>query len=196
LIDAACDYQHTEDPTILAYVFVRLYPFTRTLVSNFFNLTEEDQAHCAVTELHNAMMDYSPMGGATLQTFYRRYLNRRLYAETNLLNCDVRKANYVSESYETIITPVPDDGNLLSDTSNKKISNMTCHEDAYGEIELLHTLKSTDSLSANELRYCEIIVQDGALTDSEVSRRLNVTPAAINYIKNRLRTKLGGLLLA
>jgi|GEM_PF-2589624 DNA-binding CsgD family transcriptional regulator len=168
----AAEYQETEDPVIFAKVFCDLYPYTLTQVNKYFNLTDEDKASFVLEELHKAMLVYDETKGAKIQTLFSTYLNRRLYAETMMLNHQKRKANYNTGDFEDV-------------------EIYQSSETDFTKIEFMETLKKVDSLTDTELKYCEIVMSEHQeVTDSEVARALDVSPSAIFQLKKRLKTKL------
>lgn len=174
LDNLAIDYQISQDPVLLAVVFCKQFSYIMTQVDKYFYLSESDKSSFAVEELHKAMMDFQVGKGAKIQTLYSRYLNRRLYAETNMLNHQKRSANNSADSYEAV---------MLNNTTGYK-------EEAFEDYALLSSLEDADILTENELKYCQIIMRESSIvTDSEVAREIGVSPSAINQLKKALRKK-------
>lgn len=174
LDNLALEYQRTEDPILLAVVFCRQYPYILTQTNKYFNLSESDKASFVVEELHKSMKDFQTGKGAKIQTLFSRYLNRRLYAETSMLNHQKRSANNSADSYEEVAETNP----------------MKYEEEAYENYELIDSLKSADILTDNELKYCRIIMTEtDKVRDSEIARELGITASAINQLKKALKKK-------
>lgn len=187
--EIALNYQDEEDAILLSYVFCKNIGLTYQVTDKYFGLTEDDLSSFALEELHKAMINYRPNGGAKLTTLYSRFLNNRLRTETKALAYDKRKANVLSESLEGEMTE--------DDKGNKGTTGMEIGyiEDNFTEVELLMSLVNRDELTDNEYRYCEIIVKEvkdiTQIKDSEIASRLNISSAAVHYIKKSLQKKIG-----
>jgi DNA-directed RNA polymerase specialized sigma subunit len=174
LDELALNYQESQDPVLLAVVFCKQYPYILTQVDKYFNLSEADKSSFAVEELHKAMNDFKTEKGAKIQTLFSRYLNRRLYAETNMLNHQKRSANNTADSYEEVMIQV----------------TQGYDEVGYSDCDFYNSLIDSELLTVNELKYCRIIMRETSkLTDSEVARELNVSPSAVNQMKKALKKK-------
>lgn len=173
LDQSAIEYQSTNDPVILAYVFVKSFPLIVNQANKYFYLTESDKASYAVEELHRSMIDFEEGKGAKIQTFFSRYLNNRLRAETQALNMDKRKSNNASESYEAIM----------------EIAS-GYFESGYDDVEFTNLLETSFNLSENELKYCKIVMTNTLdVKDSDIARVMGITPAAVHYMKKSLAKK-------
>jgi DNA-binding CsgD family transcriptional regulator len=183
----ALQYQEEEDAILLAYTFCKHFGLTVTQCEKYFGLNQDDLASFALEELHKAMMNYRPDGGAKLVTLYSRFLNNRLRTETTNLTYDKRKSNSMTESFEG--TPDEEDGKV------GRSVDMGYEEESFSEIEMLMSLADKGELTENEYRYCEIIIKEVSDTtqikDSEIASRLNVSSAAVHYIKKSLQKKIG-----
>jgi DNA-binding CsgD family transcriptional regulator len=52
-------------------------------------------------------------------------------------------------------------------------------------------LENEMKLSEKELKYCNIVMTNSTgISDSDIARKMGVTPAAINYMKKSLARKL------
>lgn len=183
-------YQEEEDAVILSYVFCKHFGLTYTECDKYFGITEEDKASFALEELHKAMHHYRENGGASVITLYSRFLNNRLRTETQALNYDKRKGNVNAESFEGTLEE-DDKGNK----SSTGYSNQLGYEEAgFDEAELLLSLASKEELTENEYRYCKIIIRDvndtKNIRDSDIAKRLNISSAAVHYIKKSLQKKI------
>lgn len=173
-------YQDTEDPRYLMHVFLKYFPFTVTVADKYFGLTEDDKASYAVEELSRAMIHFEPDQGTKIQTLYAKFLSNRYRYETQQLNTQKRKANSEANSsqYDEEVFPV-----ILTRTDK-----------AYRDIEFEQSLKKCESLTENEKRYCNIVMNEPeGISDSDIARDLGVTPAAVYYIKQSLQKKLSGV---
>jgi DNA-directed RNA polymerase specialized sigma24 family protein len=186
----ALQYQDEEDAILLSYVFCKHFGLTVTLTGKYFGLSQEDFASFALEELHKAMMHYRTDGGAKLTTLYSRFLNNRLRTETQFINYDKRKSNNMTESFDSN----PAESTETTDSSSHA-EHIGYSEDSFSEIELLMSLADKGELTENEYRYCEIIIKEVTdvtqIKDSEIASRLNLSSAAVHYIKERLRKKIG-----
>lgn len=186
--DIALSYQEQEDAVLLAYVFCKNFGLTVTITQSYFGLTDEDLASFALEELHKAMLNFKSDGGAKLVTLYSKYLKNRLRVETQSLNYDKRKSNNLTESFDG---PVDEEENGASSYSN----SMGYDEGRFNEIELMLSLADKVELTENEYRYCEIIVEEvsdvAQIKDSEIASRLNISSAAVHYMKKSLQKKIG-----
>lgn len=190
LNEVAMQYKETEDAILLSYAFCKLYPLIRTTCNKYFGLTDEDKSSFALEELHKAMLDYRRSGGAQLQTLFNRYLDRRLRAETQMLNYDKRKSNLYAESFEGTI--VEDEKGNKEDTGYS--NQLGYEEEGFDKVEILLTLADKAGLTENEFKYCEFIINEVSnvkhIVDSEIASRLNISSAAVHYIKKSLQKKL------
>jgi hypothetical protein len=191
LDDIAYLYLIDEDPIKLAFMFCKLFPLIMNQTGKYFNLTESDKASFAVEELHNAMMDFEKDQGAKIYTFYSRYLNARLRNETVALAQDKRKSDYVSESYEAITQATTDASGRKDKVKAMAEINAGMIETGYDNVELMDLLENEMKLSEKELKYCNIVMTNSTgISDSDIARKMGVTPAAINYMKKSLARKL------
>lgn len=181
LSKAATEYQKNQDPVILAYVFVTLYPLIRVVSDRYFYLTDSDRASFAVEELDKSMREFRLDGGAQIQTFFCRYFTRRLYAETKMLGHHVRRANRSADSWEEVTEGL----------------HQGTDESGYSEVEFMIAVRSSGRLTVNEVRYCEIILDAGSgekvVKDSDIAEILGVSSAAVFYLKKSLEKKLKGV---
>lgn len=177
-------YQKDRDSLILAVVFVELYPFIVSQVRAYFNLTDSDKASFTLQELEKSMGDFRLGKGAAFRTFFNRYLQRRMYAETNLQNRDKRAANNQCTSYEALT-------DATEDRINDFISeNVKYIDENFQDFELMKSLESSTAFTANELKYCKIIMRESSsVRDVEVANELKVSSSAINQMKKAIRKK-------
>ena len=176
--ELALEYQSTENPAILAFCFCQQYPYIVSQVSKYFNLTEDDKASFAVEELHKSLLDYCTSKGASARTLFSRYLNRRMYAETNMLNHQKRSANNSASCYESLVE------------ENSGFSGATTSDDFTNTIDLYESMRKAGCFTDNEIKYCKIILTDSEITsDSDAAKLLGVSPSAIFQLKKRLKKK-------
>jgi hypothetical protein len=181
LSEIAVKYQTSPDNMVyLARTFCELFGVLTNLVGNYFYLTEEDKASYCVEETHKAMMAYDPDKGYQVQTLIRTYVDNRLRAETQMLQCQKRKANYLTTDY----------GDLDYNDVETELH--------IEQLELLDLIKSGElGLTDNEIAICEIIVREpNNLQNTEIAEELGMTSAGVAYIKKQLAQKLDGYLLA
>ena len=190
--EIAMEYQDTEDAILLSYAHCKNWGLTWLKSEKFFGLTEDDVQSFALEEMHKAMLHFSPTGGAKLQTLYVRFLTNRLRTETQSLNYDKRKSNSMTESMEEEFNDMSE--HTASSSSHMKKLKLGYEESTFKEIELLMSLAENEELSENEYKYCEIIVSEVShleqVTDSDIAKRLNISSAAVHYIKKSLQKKL------
>lgn len=167
------EFQYTEDPIIIAYVFCQSYALIVNQGNKFFGLSEEDKESFAVEELELAMMDYKEGKGASFKTFFMRYFVNRLRAETQATNTQKRKANNVTEEYEEVTT-------------------VRAYEDqGYDNVEFIDSLETSFDLTENELKYCHIVMNNPVgVVDTDVAKLMGMTSAGVNWIKKSLKKKL------
>lgn len=178
----ALNYQNTENPVILAFSFCQQFAYIVSQVNPYFYLTEADKSSFAVEELHKALKDYNPSKGASARTLFSRYLNRRLYAETNMLRHQKRSANNTADCFEELAS-----NNMINDKVSDTFTS---------EVALLHSIETSGMFTENEIKYCKIIMRDSDVPrDSDVARLLSVSPSAINQIKKSIKQKLMNLSL-
>ena len=187
----ALDYQENpEDAILLSHAYCTNIGYIFTQTDKFFNLDSDSMASFVLEEIHRSMMAYEPGKGASWLTLFGRFLTNRLRAETQALNCDKRKSNNMVESF---------DGAFEFDeeeSSNKDLSGLIGYEEeAFNEIELLMSLAEKEEITENEYKYCEIILKEvkspTSINDSEIAEKLQVSSAAVHYMKKKLRNKIG-----
>lgn len=170
----AIEYQKTQDPVLLAVVYCEQFAYILTQVEKYFNLTDEDKASFSVEELHKAMMNYNPQGGAKLPTLYSRYLNNRLRAETQMSNHQKRSANNQCECYEAITMNVEG-----------------VEDDRLKDLEFYHSLEQSGMFTENEIALCKIVMNDTIhIKDVDIAKQLKVSSSAITQMKRSLAKKL------
>lgn len=182
LEEIAINYQNTEDPIILAYVFTKQYGLIYGVVQKYFYLTEDDFASFAVEEVHKVLMNYNPYAEkkASVRTMIVRYLERRLYAETKNLSYQKRSANNTADSYEVYVADL-----------NTGSKSMSYKEDQFEMIELLELVEKVDNLTKNEIEYCRIIMQSGdKVKATDIAQELKISSSAVTQIKKSLQGKL------
>lgn len=186
----ALEYQDVEDAAQLSYAYCKNIGLTSMVSSKFFGLTEDDISSFSLEEFHKALLHYRADGGAKLVTLYSRFLNNRLRTETQSLNYDKRKSNSNADSFEGSMLE-GDAGDVRSTGMSTKLGY---EETSFKEIELLMSLAEKDELSDNEYKYCEIIVREVSdvtqIRDTEIAKKLNISSAAVHYIKKSLQKKL------
>lgn len=187
--EIALKYQDTEDATLLAFAFCAHFGIAVTQSEKYFGLNQEDLASFALEEMHKALLHYREDGGGKLVTLYSKFLNTRLRTETQYNGYDKRKGNSNAESFEGGASE-SDEGPTVS-----RADSMGYEEDQFTEIELLLSLVNKGELTDNEYRYCEIIIKEisdiGQIKDSEIASRLDISSAAVHYIKKSLQKKIG-----
>jgi RNA polymerase sigma factor (sigma-70 family) len=182
LEELALNYQNTEDPIILAYVFTKQYGLIYGVCQKYFYLNESDFASFSVEEVHKVLMKFDPNAEkvASVRTMIVRYLERRLYKETKELNYQKRSANNTADSYEVFVTE--------QQTSSKA---MSYKEDKFEMVELIDLVNKVDSLTDNEIKYCKIIMQSGdKVKATDIAQELGISSSAVTQIKKSLQGKL------
>ena len=170
----ALEYQQTGDPILFAKAYCKWFPFAVSQANNYWGLTDQDKASISVEELHKCMMAFKPERGGKVQTLFAKYLNNRLRAESQMSNHHVRKANNVSECYET----------------QTEAGNM---ERGYEDAEFNSTIDNCH-LTSNENEYCKMVGAYPNIKDVDIAKKLGVSSAAINYMKKQLCFKLNFML--
>lgn len=177
LHDAVEQYKLTKDPILISHVFCQFYAYIRTQSSKYFYLTSSDKASFAVEELDKAMNDFDPSYGVKLLTLFDRYYNNRLRSETQMLQHHKRCANNASINYE-------DWG-----------ESIVAHQADYLDVEFSVTITQGGELTENELKYCELIMDNGdKIRNTDIAYALGISSAAVTYIKRSLRNKLNSLI--
>lgn len=188
LCKLAKHYQSSHDPILFSYVFCKLYNLTLSHANKFFNLTDADIASFSVEELNKAMLAFDESKGAQIHTLYMRYFDRRLYAETQMLNHDVRKGNYNTHSFDRVPGEQKDHYEFKYDQT--QIMAEGKEDDSYNLINLNESLKSFN-LTHNELSYCQLVTKYTKIKDTDIASILGISSAAITYIRRSLSKKLG-----
>lgn len=177
--EATIKYQVSRNPVYLAKVFCDMFPYLLEVGKNYFYLLDEDKASIMVEETHRAMMAFDTKRKCKVDTLISTYINRRLYAETSMLNHHKRSINKDAESYEEVCA-----------TRHEEYE-----ENEYGKVELERTLEEMN-LTDNELACCKIIIEEThKLKNDEIAKELGITPMAITYIKRSLQKKLDPILI-
>ena len=198
LSDLAVQYQtvsRRDAELLFSRIYCDLYKYTITVTRKYFNLTEEDKDSFALEELSKSIRDYDVTKGATIQTFYSTYLNRRLYMETSRMNNQKRIINTESktDSYDSFTVDNNETGekHTLSDSFNShKMNEETADSIDYSNIELIETLKQLD-LSESEIACCRIITENNhKLKNTEIGEIMDKTSAGVAWIKKTLKVKL------
>lgn len=188
--DIAIAYQDSEDAILLSYVYCTNIGLIFTQSEKYFGLNPEDVDSYALEELHKAMMHFKSDGGAKLTTLYSRFLNNRLRTETQSNSYDKRKSNTKADSYEQSIS----EDDTTGRTNARGELKLSYEETSFTEIELLLSLSGKQELSANEYKYCEIIVKEvsdlSQISNTEIAERLEISSAAVHYIKKSLQKKI------
>lgn len=169
-------YRETGDCRVICYLFINQYGHLKNISKKYTKLTDDEKASFVVEEIEKALNHYDASKGAQIQTLISTYVYRRLYAENKMREHQKRKVDYdneITSSYEVYIE-----------------NNVEKGMRDYYESELTNYLETMD-LTDNELEYCKIVSSEkSGLSDSDVAKMMGVTPAAINYIKKKLKTKL------
>lgn len=161
-------YQETEDPSILASVFVGVYRMLIQESKNYFGLTEHDIASLALEEIHKALTNYKFNSKASVITLIWTYFRRRLYAITNQNNTHKRQANFDTECYEEL--------------------NVPCDE-GYSKFELMEFIGSLN-LNKSEQKFIEFIFEEPhEVKDTEIARAIGITSMGVRYVRNRIQEK-------
>ena len=186
----AIDYQVDEDPAKLAYAFVQNYGLAVNISRNYFNLDADDVDAFALQEMHKTLTDFNTDKNTKVVTVFATYFRNRLRTETQALSYDVRKANTMADSID-VGAEQDDKGNMVD---KSPLTTMGADEQHYGEFDLLLSIRGNDSITENEYKYCEIIMKETSnvpeIRDSEMAKRLNISSAAVHYMKKSLAKKL------
>lgn len=169
-------YKETNDQRCIAYVFIDQFGHLYNQTKKFNLLDEDDRVSISLVKIEEALQEYDPTKGAKLQTLVSTYVYRECFGENQKRGYDKRAINHNNEvctSYELFTEQDIDWG-----------------EADYYECEYIDLINSLE-LTENEKMYCLVVgLNNHRLTDTEVANKLGVTPAAINYLKKRLRVKL------
>lgn len=169
-------YHDYDDIYAIAIIYVNQYGHLKHVTDKFPRLTSEDKCSFILEEIVQALKNYDHTKGVKIQTVVSTYVYRRCYAENKMREHQKRMIDYdttLTSSYEAYVEANIDKG-------------MT---DFY-QCELISYLESLD-LTENELKYCKIVSSgEHSIKDSDVARMMGVTPAAINYIRKKLSSKI------
>lgn len=165
-------YKKTQNPAYFAKMFCKHFGMIN-LKSNSFNCESADKCSLALSTLHTTMLKYDGVSAKFL-TYYMSCFNNALI--NNLKSSYTRQC--VNISY--------DDYEVLEDyNSTNRIV----------DIEFLLTIDSLE-LSYREKTYIKFVLSKEKYNDREIANFLNVSSAAVHYIKARLQKKLGIMLIA
>lgn len=176
-LDEAVDlYRDYGDVYSIAIIYVNQYGHLKNITDKFPRLTSEDKSSFILEEIVQALNNYDETKGAKIQTVVSTYVYRRCYAENKMREHQKRMLDYdttLNSSYESYVEANIDKG--MND---------------FYHCEFTNYLESLD-LTENELKYCKIVSSgEHSIKDSDVARMMGVTPAAINYIRKKLSSKI------
>lgn len=164
------EYQQTNDPVCFSFVFCKLFPHMLWRTQNFYMFSPQDKASYCVEQLLKAMTNFDPQKNVKIKTLFDKYLMNKLQNELKFISTSMRKINNETVKLDEDCQIVYMDANLSN-------------------VDFLESLKKL-SLNDSELRYCQLVMRGEVEKDSEIARIIGISPAAINYIRSRLRQKL------
>lgn len=194
LSDNECvlEYQKDQSPICLATIFVRHYPALRQLSDLYWGLTDEDKASFCLEEVHKALLNYSLDRNTKFLTFMYSCVKNRMRTETEALDTDKRREIFHRQCF-------PAGKSVLINAADKTddtwwLNKEAVKENSYMDADLLISIKSSE-LNKTEKAYCEYAIKNNIYaTDSDFAKQQNISSAAVHYIKQSLRLKIGAVL--
>lgn len=158
-------YKINLDPIYLATAYVKLHEMIANISHRYFGLTDEDFESYALEKLDQAMQTFDSDKSGFTTYFYILFKNK-LRQETQYLNMQKRKANYVSNSYELMVE------------NGFDIESETSVDDQ---------LFSIEELSMREKEYCRLLLLE--YTNAEISKIMGVSLTALSYYRTKIKIK-------
>jgi hypothetical protein len=196
LTDEECAqlYKQEENPIYLATMFTRHFAMLTQVSNKYWGVTEEDRASFCLEEVHRALLNFLPNKNARFFTFLHSCLCNRFRAETQALNADKRKTLAHATSFyadkETTVKQgdVQKDGDAEYETV---IVDKTKHTE---KLELLLCVEESN-LSEKEKAFCRYALENNVYaTDTDFAKQQSISSAAVFYIKQSLKEKIGFVL--
>ena len=170
---AGC-YNEELNPSILATAFCHTYALSLQVAGKFFGLCSADIASYALESLDQCLQTFDADKYSKFSTYYYTIFKNRLRTETQSLSTQKRKAIFHSDS----LTSLVENGFDIAD-------------EAAGFMQIIPIVMQTlgtFNLSANELKYCKLVMI--GYTNSDIAKLLGVSTMTISNIRKRLRIKL------
>lgn len=177
---AVFDYQVNQTDSTFAYIFLEVYRIAASLQNKYCLIDSQDLISTAMSTCHEAILDYDCTNlyfknGAKFSTLYTKYLSNALSSQMKSLNYNNRVLNIKADRYDIMI----DNGFDVEENFD------------FSATELLSSLPKT--LTDIERKYCEIILTNHNVDDTDVAMLLNISNVSVTRMKKKLQEKLNFL---
>lgn len=178
--EAVFDYQVQPSDSTFAFIFSEVYQISLSLHNKYSIIDSQDLVSSAMSICLDAILDYDCTnlyikGSAKFSTLYTKMLSNSLSSQMKSLNYKNRVLNLTADRYDIMIENGFDvEGNF-----------------DFSAAELLSSLPET--LTENERKYCEIILTNSSVDDTDIALLLNVSNVSITRMKKKLQKKLNFL---
>ena len=159
-------YKKTRDPTYLATAFEKVFKLTIKLSQKYYGLASQDIASFALEKLDYCLLNYEESKNIKFITYFYTILQNKFREETQYLNLQKNKLNYLCTSYEF----------CLENGYDKSVLNVI-EEDIQFK-----------NLSEKEIEYCKLLVLE--YSNLEISKLLDVSLMTLCNWRKKLRQKL------
>lgn len=159
------EYQQKLSPNILAYFYVNNFGLIINISNNYKIIIDEDKASFCLQELDKCLQNYDLSNDTKFITYFITCYKRRLYAEVQMLNHKIRKANMFCE-----------------DINELEISKSTdlITDDDY--------ILSSYNLTNEEIKQCKLL--NMGYTIKEIASILKLAPITIYKRNDKIKQKI------
>lgn len=177
---AVFSYQVEQKDSTFAYIFLEVYKIAVSLQNKYCLIDSQDLISTAMATCYEAILDYDCTNlyfknSAKFSTLYTKYLSNSLSSQLKSLNYNNRVLNIKADRYDIMI----DNGFDVEENFD------------FSSSELLSSLPK--SLTDAERKYCEIILTNRNVDDTDIAILLNVSNVSITRLKKKLQEKLNFL---
>ena len=161
-------YKNELSPNILAYFYVDNYKLIYKTGIGYTLISTEDKASFCLQELDKCLQTYDINSKAKFITYFMTCYRRRLWAENEMLNHNIRKANIFCEDIDE--TNIINESDLLTD------------EDM---------ILNNYNLTSDEIKQCKLL--NMGYTIKEIAKILKVSYVTIYNRNDKIKQKILGM---
>lgn len=173
--EAVKSYQYGPDDSTFAYIFVGVYKIALNASKKYSIINKQEVMSTAMINCLKAIQDFDSSRNLKFSTLFTTYLTNDLKSQMKSLNYSCRVLNLTADSYDYI-------------TENGYDVEKDC-DFTIGEV--LADLPS--DLTNEERKYCEIVLRNTSVDDTDIAKLLNVSNVSVSRMKKRLQQKLNFL---
>ena len=126
-------------------------------------------------ECHKAIQDYDYTKNTKFSTLYTKYLTNSLGSQMKSLNYQKRQVHLLSDSYDGMVE-----------------NGYDIENDFYFSASEIMSILPSD-LTQLEKRYCEIVLTNRVVDDTDIAVILNISNVSVSRMKKKLQKKLNFL---